>query len=76
MNARELLVEKLREIGADGLCAVSTAKTVVCNCEGKRLIKCSSPHFVYCVPAKDNKDNTFVILLSGEKLPSNQKMPK
>lgn len=74
-NARSLLIEKLREIGTDGLCAVSMAKTVMCHCEGERLLKCNSSHFVYCVPTKDNKDNTFTPITSGEKLPTNLKMP-
>lgn len=74
-NVRSLLAERLREIDADGLCAVSIAKTVMCYCDGERLIKCSSSHFVYCVPAKDNKDNTYTILATKERLPNNWKMP-
>lgn len=61
MNCKDIIIAKLKELGADGLCCEE------CGCGLDDLFLCDSS-FEDCVPAiyKDNEEDMFIPLTRKE----------
>ena len=65
MNAKDLLIEKLKEIGADGLFCGDGGDN--CGCGIDDFEPCGNILIHLCVPAKLNKDGMYYRMEQEEK---------
>lgn len=66
MNARNLLIEKLKEIGADGLYNGGYGEDA-CGCGLDDLVPCDCLNLGECQPAKKREDGMFYPIEGGQK---------